>query len=48
LRRAKATGHVLTLDAEDTPVVTKDLIQPDPSSQAPAAQPAQVSAPPVG
>jgi predicted membrane protein DUF2254 len=37
LRRAKATGHVLTLDAEDTPVVSRDLVQPDPAALAPAA-----------
>lgn len=40
LRRAKASGHVLTLDGEDAPVVAKDLVQPEATQATPATQPA--------
>jgi hypothetical protein len=37
LRRAKATGHGLSLDPDEAPMVAKDLVPPDPASASPAA-----------
>jgi hypothetical protein len=49
LRRAKASGHTLTLELESVVPVTQDLVKPEPSA-APAAAPsiAPVSAEPAG
>ena len=49
LRRAKATGHTLTIELESVPPVAPDLVKPEPT--APAAAPAlvePVSAEPAG
>jgi len=49
LRRAKATGHTLTIELEGVPPVAPDLVKPEPT--APAAAPAlvePVSAEPAG
>jgi hypothetical protein len=44
LRRAKATGHGLTLELEAAPVVAPDLVQPAPIAPASSSTPLQATA----
>jgi hypothetical protein len=49
LRRAKASGHGLALELEETPEISKDLVQPEPANRpAAAGTPAPAKAEPGG
>jgi len=39
LKRAKASGHALTLELETAAVVSQDLVKPEPAAQPPIAGP---------
>ncbi|MGH7765020.1 MAG: hypothetical protein ACREOM_11475, partial [Candidatus Dormibacteraceae bacterium] len=49
LRRAKASGHGLALELEESQIVAKDLVPPDPAaSPQPAGAPVPVKSEPAG
>ena len=48
LRRAKASGHTLTIELEGAPVVALDLVKPEPSATPAAAAVEPVRAEPAG
>jgi hypothetical protein len=48
LRRAKASGHTLTLELEGVLPVAQDLVKPEPNASSAAAAPAPVRAEPAG